>query len=369
MRKIISIFFICLCCFAAAQDKHTAKIKALNDQQQYAAIIKTYAPLVKELSGDGLYYVGLAYYMTEDDANCIKFLDLAIQKQPKDPKAYYIKGFSLNYKAKYSEAIPCLNNAIKLHPSEPDYYSALGDAYCGLKKFDEAIEAFKKATQQKACKPHPFMAIAEIYMGIKQEKKALEAFYLAKTGIAKTDENYTKALLNIGNLETKFNNDAKAEQVYLELITLNPNDYYPVPKLIQVYYKMHDYDKAKSYKKKMYDAQKKGLLNGGDMQDHFCIEQFMWKEKYVAVYERYEEGDKKNAYEKIIFYVTDKDGVTELKVQTEYSPISKEIGGVKYLLCADKGTKHYNSGVGFNEDSKYQHIRAAAIEFMEKLSK
>lgn len=369
MRKIISILLIYLCFSGIAQDKHTAKIKTLNDQQQYSVIVKTYAPLVKELSGDGLYYVGLAYYMTDDDANCSKFMDLAIQKQPKDPKAYYIKGFSLNYTTKYTEAIPYFNTAIKLKPSDPDYYSGLADAYCGLKKFDEAIASFKKATLQKGCKPHPYMAIAEIYMGIKQEKKALEAFYAAKAGIAKTDENYAKALLNIGNLETKFNNDAKAEQVYLELIALNPNDHFPVPKLIQVYYKTRDYDKAKPHKKKMYDAHKKGVLNGGDMQDHFCIEQFLWKEKYVSVYERYEEGDKKEPYEKIIFYVTGSDGTTELKVQTEYSPASKELGGAKYLLCADKADKHYNSGVGFNEDSKYQHIRAAAIEFMEKLTK
>jgi tetratricopeptide (TPR) repeat protein len=363
---IVLSFFVSV---ISAQDTITARIKTLNGQQRYAAIVKAYAPKAKELSGEGLYYVGLAYYMTEDDANCKKFMDLAIQKQPKDPKAYYIKGFALNYTTQYKEAIPCFSTAIKLKPTEPDYYSGLADAYCGLKQFDEAIAAFKKATQQKNCKPHPFLAIAEIYMGIKDEKKALQAFYVAKAGIAKTTEEYAKVLFNIGNLETKFNNEAKAEQAYLELIALNPNDLNPIQNLIQVYYKMRDYDKALPYKNKLYDAYKKGFLKGGDLQDHFCIEQFTWKDKMVSVYERYEEGDKNDVYAKQIFYVSGADGVTVLKVQTEYSPLAKELGGPKFLLCAYKGESHYNSGVGFNEDSKYQHIRAAAIEFMEKLMK
>lgn len=350
-----------------AQDKNLQNIKSLNDQQQYSTIVKTYAPMAKELSGDGLYYVGLAYYMTEDDANCKKFMDLAIQKQPKDPKAYYIKGFALNYSTQYKEAIPCFTTAIKLKPTEPDYYAGLGDAYCGLKKFDDAIAAYKKAQQQKNCKPHPFMAVAEIYMGIKDEKKALEAFYLAKNNIAKTHENYAKVLFNIGGLESKFNNDAKAEQTYIELINHNPNDLYPVTKLIQVYYKMREYDKAIPYKTKLYDAHKKGLLKGGDLQDQFCVEEFIWKERPISVTERYEEGDKNEVYLKHIFYVTGKDGTIEMKIQTEYSPLAKELGGPKFLLCADKDGKHYNSGVGFNEDSKYAHLRAAAIEFMEKL--
>ena len=361
-------FLILSSLITLAQDKTAAILKDLCDKKQYKTATSQYASNSKELSAEALYYVGLAYYFQEDDNNCLNFLNLSIQKNPKDPRPYYIKGFELNYVLKYTEALACFSTAISLNPKEADYYIGMADSYSSLKKFDEAIANYKKATQQKNCSSRAFIAIPQIYMGLKNEKKALEAYYVAKAGVAKTSDDYSHILSNIGILESKMNNEVKAEQSFLEMITLYPNDFDPYTKLIQVYYKMRDYDKAKPYKEKLYEAHKKGLLVG-DLADKFCIEQFPWKDKTVSVYERFEEGAKKDIYEKHIFYVSNAEYKVELKVQTEYSPISIELGGPEFLLCAYKGDSHYNSGVGFSADPKYQHLRAAALEFIEKLMK
>ncbi len=101
----------------------------------------------------------------------------------------------------------------------------------------------------------------------------------------------------------------------------------------------------------------------------FCFDQFKWKNYLIQVYERYENENKGNIYNKHIFYVIDNVGEIILRVQTEFSPISIELGGPKYLLCANKGTRHYNPGIGFNDDFEYEVLKSNAIKLFEKYMK
>src|SRR5579864_3343546 len=97
---------------AFAQDTLTATLKVLADDKKYDSIIEKYAPISKDYSAKSLYYIGLAYYMKEDDNNCIRFMNLAISKDSKDPVPYYIKASTLNYMKSYEEAIKTFQTAI-----------------------------------------------------------------------------------------------------------------------------------------------------------------------------------------------------------------------------------------------------------------
>lgn len=351
-----------------AQDKITDELKTLSDNKQYDKIIEQHASIAKDYSAKSLYYIGFAYFMKEDDSNCIRFLDLSISKDPKDPAPQYIKAATLNYMGNYNEAIKYFRTAIKLKPDDADYYSGLGDSYYQLKKYDLALENYKKATERHQCSDRPYSMIAQIYSDLKQNDKALEAFYTAKAKIAKKSSAYIGALFNIGLFESLKGNYDKAEPAFVELLQLEPTDYHSYAKLIQIYYHRKEYDKAKPYKDKLYEAHKNGLLKD-NMADMFCFDQFKWKDKLIQVYERFEEGDKKEIYNKHLFYVVNQDGIIELRVQTEYSPISIELGGPKYLLCANKDEIHYNSGIGFNDDLKYDNLKTEAIRLFEKYLK
>lgn len=369
MKKILTAFLITIYSLTiVAQDKTTTTLKTLSDNKQYGEIIDGYASKSKDYSAKSLYYIGLAYYMTEDDMNCIKFMDLSIAKDPKDAAPFYIKGSTLNYMQKYDEAIKSFQSAISLKSDDANFYSGLGDSYYNLGKLDAALEAYKQATAQANCPDRPYSFIAQIYSDQKNNDKALEAFYIAKSKIDKTTSSYINTLFNIGLYESLKSNYDKAEPVFVELLQLDPKDYQSYAKLIQIYYHKKEYDKAKPYKEKLYEAHKEGVLKD-NLKDMFCFDQFKWNDYLIQVFERYENENKGNIYNKHIFYVIDKSDKITLSVQTEFSPISIELGGSTYLLCVSQGMSHYNPGIGFNDDFKYENLKGQAIKLFEKYTK
>ena len=365
MKHLIITFVLSICSFVlSAQDAVADELKALSDNKQYDEVIARYGSSKREYSAKSLYYVGLAYYMKEDDNNCLKFMNLSIDKDPTDAKVYYFKASTLNYMEKNEEAVTVFKKAIELKPTVPDYYSGLGDSYYNLKKPELALEAYKKATEQEDVPDRPYSMIAQIYSDLKNNEKALEAYYVAKAKISKETKSYINTLYNIGLFESLKGNYDKAEPAFAELLELAPNDYHAMAKLIQIYYHQKNYDKAKPYKEKLYDAYKNEKLTG-NLKDMFCFDQFKWNDKNIQAYERYQ-TESKDIYNKHIFYVLGTDGKIEFKIQTEYSPISEELKGPKYLLCMTKGDKHSTFNIGFNDDFKYDDLKASVIKILEE---
>ena len=347
-----------------AQDQITTELKTLNDNNEFDKIIEQHASKSLDYSAKSLYYIGLAYYMKEDDSNCIKFMNLSIDKDSKDPASFYIKASTLNYMQKYDEAVKIFQSAINLKSDDAEFYSGLGDSYYNLKKLDLALEAYKKATEQKNCPARPYIFVAQIYSDQKNNDKALEAFYIAKSKIDTKSNSYINALFNIGLLESLKGNYDKAEPAFVELLQLDPTDYHTYAKLIQIYYNRKEYDKAKPYKDKLYEAHKKNQLKD-NLKDMFCYDQFKWNDKLIQAFERYQE-DSKDVYNKHLFYIINQDDKIEYRIQTEYSPILVERDGTKYLLCRTKGDTHSTFNIGFNENFKYDDLKKSVIEVLEE---
>jgi tetratricopeptide (TPR) repeat protein len=364
MNKILSMIIIGLISLNAfSQDEITKQLKADYESEKYDQIIKEHSEKATEYTAKSLYYIGLAYYMKEDDNNCIKLMDKSISKDAKDPKPYYIKASTLNYMQRYDEAVKTFQLAIALKADEAEYYSGLGDSYYNLDKLDLALEAYKKATEQKYCPDRPYSFIAQIYSDQKNNDKALEAFYIARSTISKESNSYINALFNIGLLESLKGNYDKAEPAFVELLQLDPTDYHSYAKLIQIYYHRKEYDKANPYKDKLYEAYKKGLLKD-NLKEMFCFDQFNWSDKLIQVFERFEvkEGE---LYYKHLFYVVNKENDIEYKIQTENSPISVELGSPKYAIGMDQDGTH--STFGFIEENfKYDDLKSIVIQILEK---
>lgn len=368
MKNIFTAFLQLFCCVTAfAQDNLSGELKTLVDNKQFDKIIGQHASKSKDYPAKALYYIGLAYYMKEDDSNCLKFMDLALAKDPKDPKAHYIKASTLNYASKYDEAVKSFQDAIALSPDDAKYYSGLGDAYHQMGKGDLAIEAYTKATQQKDPGERPFSMIAQIYSEQNNAAQSLAAYYVAASRIAKGSGSYKNALFNIGIFEGANGNHDKAEAAFTELIQLSPDDFHAHAKLIQVYYARQEYDKAKSLKERLYAAYRQGMLKD-NLKDMFCFDQFRWKDKLIQAFERYEEGSK-HLYNKHLFYVVNAENETEFRIQTEYSPISVELGGPKYLLCMTRDGAHATFNVGFNDNFNYADLKKSVIAVLEGKAK
>ncbi|MCX6317928.1 MAG: tetratricopeptide repeat protein [Bacteroidetes bacterium] len=363
-KTIFSLFLIAFSFVSIAQDDITNTLKALSDKQEYSKIIKQYTTNTKAYSAKALYYIGLAYYMKEDDNNCIKFIDQSIAKDATDPGALYIKASTLNYMGKFEEAIATFRLAIQLKADDAVFYSGMGDAFYKLAKSDSALAAYQKATEQTNCPFRPYSMIAAIYADRKENEKALQAYYTAKSKTKTGSDEYTRTLFNIGLFEYLKGNDDKAEQAFLELIKTDADDYHAIAKLIQVYYHRKAYDSAKPYRNKLYEAHRQGKLKD-NLQNMFCFDQFTWQDKLVQAYERFEEGKKKEIYNKHLFYILDSENKILFRIQTEYSPISVEMGGPKYVLCMNKENMHATYGIGFNDDLKYEDLKQAVIDILE----
>lgn len=104
----------------------------------------------------------------------------------------------------------------------------------------------------------------------------------------------------------------------------------------------------------------------GNMEDMFCFDQSRRKDKAIQVYERFEEGPKERLFYKQVFNVIDSVENLDFTIQTEYLPISKEMGGPKYILCGSQGRTHFNYGIGFNDDLNYDDLKSTVIKILEK---
>lgn len=364
-----AVSLISICAIGThAQDSVTIALKELTEQDKFDEIIAKYGDHSGELSARGLYYIGHAYYMKEEDAKCISFMDRSIAKDATDPAPHFIKASTLNYMGKYKDAIAGFNTAIGLEPNDPAFHSGMGDAYMELEKPEQALDAYKKATELSDCPARTFLMLGQLYADMGRNEEALPAFYEVKAREQPGSERYVMALYNIGLCESLVGAHEKAEPIFIELLQHTPTDHHAMAKLIQVFYHQQQYEKARPYREKLYSAYVKGELKD-NLKDMFCFDQFKWNGHLVLVFERYQTEGNGDIYDKHIFYVRDGKGNTLMRAQTEFSPVSKELGGPKYLLCAWKDGVHYNPGVGFNDDLSYEVLRAEAVRLIEKLMK
>ncbi|MET0394772.1 MAG: tetratricopeptide repeat protein [Chitinophagaceae bacterium] len=365
MRNVvICCTLLIFCSVASAQDTLATNIKALLDSGRYEHVIDNYLPPHANYSAKALYYTGFACFMKEDNDNCIRLMTLAIKKDPGYSRAYFIRAATYNYMARYDDAVKDFRAAIALNPEYGEYYSGLGDAWYNLQKDSLALQAYIKAGAQADAPERAFLMIPQLYAAQKEEDKALDAYYIARYKVARESDSYSSILYNIALFELQKGNYEKAETALQELLQLAPDDYQAYAKLIQVYYGRKEYQKAQPWKDKLYEAHRKGLLTG-TLQDKFCFDQFKWQGKLIQVYERYEEGSKKTIYNKHLFYVLNAKEQVEFRMQTEYSPLSAETNGPRYLLCLSAGNTHSTFNIGFGDDLKYEDLKAAVISVLE----
>lgn len=364
MRKILFTTLIGLLSFTAfSQDEITAELKAKYESEKYDQIISEHSDKVDKYPAKAIYYIGMAYYMKADDNNCIKYMDLSIEKDNTDPDAYFIKGMTFNYLGQFEKAIKSFEKAIEINPNSSDFFSGLGDSYFSLKNYKKALENYKLATEKENAIDRPFIMIPQAYIELNEPENALKAFYIAKDKVSKETNSYITILYNIGLSELLNKNYEKAELVLKELIELDPTDYHSYSKIIQVYYGKKEYEKAEPYKQKLYEAYDQGVLKD-NLKNMFCFDQFSWNDKLVLAFEKFE--DKKGElYYKHIFYVTGKDGKTEFTIQTENSPISVELGGPKYAVGMDKYGTH-STFVFIEENFKYDDLKSIVIKILNE---
>jgi len=362
---LIPALFIARC--VSGQIDQTETLKNLYDNGKYDEVIN-YTPKNNEaLVAKSLYYVGNAYYMEEKDEKALQYFDSAIHVGPADSYMYYLKGMTLFYMKEYKEALPVFDKAISMSPEEADIYGSKGDAYIELDNLDSALVYFRKATSLDNCKPRYYGMIGEVLSHQNKNKEALKAFQdaLKKLNPADNQDDYSNCLYNIGLMQQLTGDSTGAKTTFEKFVSLNPADYHAIAKLIQVYYSMGDFEKAKPFKKILYDAHKTDSLPD-EMKKMFCFDQFIWNGKRVMAFECYDEPADVYMYVKHHFYILSDSGTVMYQIQSESDELlHKEHPDEMYVLCLVKDNAYHTYwNFIFNDDVKYPALKHAVLDIL-----
>lgn len=338
-------------------------IKTMFDNEQYQEIISRYAGTPRTLSASQLTYVAQSYFQLSDQANAGKYIDMAIQKDTKYARAYYIRGIINNATGRYHEALADLQRAIVLAPKQSEYYTELGDAYLAQDNFGDALINYRKAVKLPQPSEKAYYMIGVVYAGMDDANKALDTFYVAKSKIVKDKELYVTLLYNIGKMEYDKKDYKKAIGTYQELIEFIPDDYYSIEKVVQCCNALEDYNLAEEMGQKLYTAYEGGFLASSSMSDMFCVDHFVAGGKEVAAYERFEEPSCRN-FIKNIFYVAGHNGNIESTVFLEYILPAEEGGKGRYRLIQDKDSKRYTFSTLFDEGIRYGTLKPYIMDIV-----
>lgn len=342
------------------------QLKTLYEQQKFDEIINVKSKTEKDLSAKSLYYIGMAYYKKDDDNNALKHLDLAINKGPADHDMYFYKGIVLYYLRKYNDALPYIDKAIAMLPGIADFYGGKADVFYALNNFDSARIYLEKATKLPECKPRLYVLLSDIYM---DQGKPLESISILKTSLSKIpqgDEQYQSASFNLGLLQQLNGDSIGSRETFEKHVALFPADYHAKAKLIQAYYRLGEFEKAKPVKAALYEAQKNKLLPD-EMKEMFCFDQFIWNGKRIMVFEHYGEPGDEALFVKHNFYVLDDKGKVDYQVRSESSFAVRMTPNNKYVLClVRQGSFSTYWDYVFNDEYKYPELKKAVLNILNK---
>lgn len=338
-------------------------VKELYNKQDFQGLIK-FADKSKELSKEELYCVGYAFFQLENDKKAIEMYNKAIEKGLDDDYIYLYKGLSLRYDKQNDKAIENFRIAVNRNPKGQKNYTELANSFYFQEKYDSALVYFYKARELDYELGDPYYKIPYIFHIQENFEKALEEYRLSASLINKEDPEYLELLKSIGQLEyTVFKNYQNAIKAYVEMISLNPENYDLYPKLIKAYYANENYTEGNSLISLMKDKYDNGLLSEEYQKfGSVAIGEFEWNSQKVAVY-KYFKVPTKTLDLMYKIYLLSKDGKSVERTLMTEKTIQLEKDGVKHLLCErEKSGVHHTYSYGWSSDNiEYSSLKKAVI--------
>lgn len=325
------ILFILLICFSL----HSAQeVKQLFDDENFDALIKKESE-ISSLKAQEIYYVGYAFFRKEDDANAIKFYDIAIEKGFKNPIVYFQKGLSQVFLEKYEEGIGNFNIAISQVP-KAEFYIEKGRAYRLQNNLEKEISTYLE--------------------GLENAEK--DNFYI---DLIKVAGNYYYS-------ETK--EYEKSVEVYKNGIALFPQEYQLYEKIIKALNAKNKFSDAAMYFEKMKTFYNEKSLPEDMMKfKNLPIDEFEWNGQYLNVFKSFEKPkDLLDVF--YVVYLIDKSGK---KIERKFN-VEKTIQVNKsdpaYVICEELKNGHNTYPIGFKDENfTVQDLRNIITEILNKKHK
>lgn len=338
MKKILLVILY-LPLNLLCQNKYQVKFEKLYSEKKFQEIIDTKQS--KDWNSKTYYYKAMAYYMTNDDDNTIKYMNIALETKPVDHDMYYYKGMAYYYKKEYLKSLPLLKKSIELLPNEPAFYNSLGKVFYNLKEIDSSYIYYKKAVSFENSTIESYSSLAEICF---EKEKYIESLNIYKKIIKNckpNSEQYYSFLYNIAFTQQITKEYLNAEKNLKEILNTHPDDFQARTKLIQVLIAQNKYDEVYKVRDELYIKYKQNKIPK-ESNNQFCFEQFDWKDYKVFAFENFKnpEDSKKVLFNKHQFFIYDKNGNYLYQINSESSFAVRLNESIKYVLALKNERGH-----------------------------
>jgi tetratricopeptide (TPR) repeat protein len=151
----------------------------LNRQNRPADSLEVYtkAAALKPPLGDDLKIVGLNYVLLDDYKDAIKWLEKAVEFDPKNHEAWYFLGRAYYTRSRIAEAKAAFERALQLNPNDAKAENNLGLVLESEAHPSEAIEAYKKAIawqqNSEARSEQPYLDLGGLLLDQDRAEEAL----------------------------------------------------------------------------------------------------------------------------------------------------------------------------------------------------
>ena len=207
--------------------------------------VYTKAAALKTPTGEDLKIVGLDYVLLNDYANAIKWLEKAVELDPKNKDSWYYLGRAYYSRSLLPQSRKAFLTVLNLDPREARAENNLGLILESEAKPNEALEAYRKAIEWQEGSPHrseqPYLNLGNLLLELDRAGEAVAP--LEKAVELGPDNANCHLKLGTAYLRTNRLTDAQRELEKAE--RLEPENAAIHYQLARVYKQTHQMDKAK----------------------------------------------------------------------------------------------------------------------------
>lgn len=173
---------------------------------------------LKPDSVETLYLLAQVYSEQSRPLDALELLARAHKIAPENADVVFLLARVSMAEHYYEDAIPLLESAVKAAPQRADLRAALGESYFMSGKAERAIEEFKNLIAlDPSARSYAFMGLSYRHLGRFEE--ATKYF----TEGLKLDAHNASCLYNLGFIEERQGNSARADELFQQALRSNPD--------------------------------------------------------------------------------------------------------------------------------------------------
>jgi len=173
---------------------------------------------LKPESVDTLYLLAQVYSEQNRPLDALELLARAHKAAPENTDVIFLMARVSMTEHYYEDAIPLLEAGLKVAPQRADLHAAVGESYFMSGKAERAIEEFKNLIAlDPSARSYAFMGLSYRHLG-----RFEEATKFFNEGL-KLDSHNATCLYNLGFIEERQGNSARADELFRQALHFNPD--------------------------------------------------------------------------------------------------------------------------------------------------